>query len=100
MKVLNNDRIGTKHVQPFTRTYGRGQVIREAAAQEFSWVRVETGAARRSLYYGSGRRQVLDFLLKGELHGTDSGSTTEALEDGTIVTFYTWNIMEDFGEPS
>jgi len=72
--------------------YARGQEIYAPDDPADHWYRLTSGMARKCALTADGRRQIVDFLLSGDLFGLITRSehrfAVEAVVDGTVVARY------------
>lgn len=77
-------------------------IIYHHEARTQYWYRIVIGAARKCSLNADGRRQILDFLLPGDMFGFGTRNihhfSTEAITAGTIVARYPRRVAEDLAE--
>src|SRR3981081_3916766 len=69
---IEMDSLGTFH-----RYVGDGPVYCQGGAADY-WYRIVDGAARQCTQISDGRRQIMDFLLPGDLFGFDASARHES----------------------
>jgi CRP/FNR family transcriptional regulator, nitrogen fixation regulation protein len=79
-----------------------GETIYRCRGDAQHWYRLVTGAVRKCALTTDGRRQIVDFLLPGDLFGFGSGAThdfsTEVITRATVVVRYPRHSIEQLAE--
>jgi len=82
--------------------YEVDDILYHGEEQTQYWYRVVTGAARNCSLMSDGRRQIVDFLLPGDVFGFGAHAvhhfSTEVLVGGTTVMRYPRRSVEDLAE--
>ena len=76
--------------------------VYHCAEQATHWYRIMTGAARKCALTADGRRQIVDFMLPGDLFGFGTNDvhhfSAEVIVAGTIITRYPRRRAEQLAE--